>query len=453
MAERMRVLVVDDEKNIRESIERYLKLEGIETVGAENGLAAKRHLSEETFHAVVMDLRMPGMTGLQLLEWLKDEGPRIPAIMISAYGEVKDAVNAMKLGAEDYIVKPFDPTELVVRLTKIIEERKTRDSLELGRRTSDPFIDLIGESEPMQRIKKLIERIAGTQSTVLITGESGTGKEVIARAIHQRSTVADGPFTAVNLGGIPENLLESELFGYERGAFTGAVQRKVGMFELSHEGTLFLDEIGDIPLHLQVKLLRALQERKIQRLGGTQLIPFDARIIAATNRDLEAKVSSGEFREDLFYRLNVVRISVPPLSDRRNDIALLAGFLIEKLSRRLGKKVDSIEPDALDRLMQWSFPGNVRELENLLERAMIFADSSSIAAVDIDLPNDGGATALSEKTVVHEGGGGSRSLKEAEREMIAEALLRWEGNRTRAAEELGITRRTLFNKIKEYGLG
>lgn len=464
----MKVLVVDDEKNIRESIERYLKLENIDSVGAENGIAARRILSEEPFQAVVMDLRMPGMSGLELLQWLQEEGPRTPAIMISAYGEVTDAVNALKLGAEDYIVKPFDPGELVVRLKKIIEDRRLKDLLELGRRTSDPFIDLIGESGPMQRIKKLIERIAATQSTVLITGESGTGKEVIARTIHHRSSVAEGPFTAVNLGGVPEGLLESELFGYEKGAFTGAVQRKVGMFELAHGGTLFLDEIGDIPLHLQVKLLRAIQERKIQRLGGTQLIPFDARIIAATNRDLEGKVRGGEFREDLFYRLNVVRIEVPPLSQRKEDIPLLAGFLIEKLSRRLRKKIESIDPDALELLAEWSFPGNIRELENLIERAIIFAETSTISVFDIDLPDQIAENPASRRDsepgasnpgTVH---GrvpstraidyGRKSLKEVEREMIVEAMLRWQGNRTRAAEDLGITRRTLFNKIKEYGL-
>ncbi len=444
----MKVLVVDDEKNIRESVERYLKLEGIESVGAENGVAAKRLLSEEPFQAVVMDLRMPGMTGLELLEWLQSEGPRTPAIMISAYGEVHDAVDAMKLGAEDYIVKPFDPGELVVRLKKIIEDRRTKDLLELGRRTEDRFTDFIGESEPMRRIKKLIERIASTQSTVLITGESGTGKEVIARTIHQASTVSDGPFTAVNLGGIPESLLESELFGYEKGAFTGAAARKVGMFELAHGGTLFLDEIGELPIHLQVKLLRAIQERKIQRLGGTQLIPFDARIIAATNRNLEEWVKEGKFREDLFYRLNVVRVAVPPLSERREDIPLLAGFLIEKLSRRVGKRVETIDPEAMKLLMRWSFPGNVRELENLLERAIIFAEDATIVAGDIDLP------AVPEAARVPESrrNDGPKTIRDAEREMIVEALLRWEGNRTRAAEDLGITRRTLFNKIKEYGL-
>jgi two-component system response regulator AtoC len=333
-------------------------------------------------------------------------------------------------------------------LKKIVEDRRTKDLLELGRRTEDPYTDFVGESEPMLRIKKLIERIASTQSTVLITGESGTGKEVIARTIHTHSTVSEGPFTAVNLGGIPEGLLESELFGYEKGAFTGAAGRKVGMFELSHGGTLFLDEIGDLPLHLQVKLLRAIQERKIQRLGGTQLIPFDVRIVAATNRNLEEKVSAGEFREDLFYRLNVVRIEVPSLAERRKDIPLLAGFLIEKLSRRLGKRVESIDQEALDLLMRWSFPGNVRELENLIERAMIFAESNSISAADIDLP---GVSAESPNTVVRNVGP-VKTIRDAERELIVEALLRWEGNRTRAADELGITRRTLFNKIKEYGL-
>ena len=444
----MKVLVVDDEKNIRESVERYLKLEGIESVGAENGIAAKRLLSDEPFQAVVMDLKMPGMTGLELLEWLQSEGPRTPAIMISAYGEVHDAVDAMKLGAEDYIVKPFDPGELVVRLKKIIEDRRTKDLLELGRRTEERFTDFIGESEAMKRIKRLIERIASTQSTVLITGESGTGKEVIARTIHRASTLSEGPFTAVNLGGIPESLLESELFGYEKGAFTGAAARKVGMFELAHGGTLFLDEIGELPIHLQVKLLRAIQERKIQRLGGTQLIPFDARIIAATNRNLEEWVKEGKFREDLFYRLNVVRVAVPPLSERREDIPLLAGFLIEKLSRRVGKRIESIDPDALELLTRWSFPGNVRELENLLERATIFAEHATITAADIDVP----AAPDTERVPETRREGERKTIRDAEREMIVEALLRWEGNRTRAAEDLGITRRTLFNKIKEYGL-
>jgi len=437
----VKVLIVDDEKNIRESVARYLELEGIESVCAENGLAARRHLEEESFEAAVVDLRMPAMGGLELLAWLREQGPRIPVIMISAYGEVRDAVEAMKLGAEDYIVKPFDPEELIVRLRKIVENRLRSDQLELGRRTGEGAAVIVGESPAIVKIRKLVERIAPTTATVLITGESGTGKEVIARAVHALSAKANGPFTAVNLGAIPDTLLESELFGYEKGAFTGATVRKIGMFELATSGTLFLDEIGDLPLHLQVKLLRVLQERKIQRLGGLQAIPVDARVIAATNRHLEERVAEGQFREDLFYRLNVVRIEVPPLAEHREDIPYLVGHLIDRLGARAGRRISEVAPEAMEKLVAYDYPGNVRELENIVERAIIFADSGSIGPSDIDLPDRPAVRPPRPAT-----------LKSSERQAIVEALARWEGNRTKAAEALGISRRTLFNKIKEYGI-
>ena len=436
------MLMVDDEKNIRESVKSYLELEKIETITAENGLSAQRLLEQEPFSAGIIDLKMPGMDGMQLLKWIQKKGPYLPVIIISAYGEIKDAVEAMKMGAEDYIVKPFDPEELVIRLKKVIEKKQLRDRVEMGSRLNQSEMDLVGDSPPLRKIKEIIRKISPTPTTVLITGESGTGKEVIARAIHGQSNRSSGPFIAVNIGGVPETLLESELFGFERGAFTGADKRKIGIFELATGGTLFLDEIGDAALPLQIKLLRVIQEKKLQRLGGTQMIPIDVRIIAATNRNMEAKVEDGSFREDLFYRLNVIRIEVPPLREHREDIPVLSGRLIEEFNRKLGKKIEGVDPEALQSLNSYSFPGNVRELENIIERAIIFADTDNLKQKDLNLSRKPDSSPLPE----------TRTLSDLERQAIIDSLHRWEGNRTRAAKELGITRRTLFNKLKEYGL-
>ena len=322
----MKILIVDDEPNIRELMHRYLQLDKIDSDCAENGLSAQRMLKEELYDACLIDLKMPGMDGLSLIEWIRSEGFRMPIIMVSAHGEISDAVSALKQGAQDYIVKPFDPEELVIRLKKLVDAQSLRNMVENETRTAsvDDKQIFIGESPSIKKIKDLVARIADTNSTVLITGESGTGKEVVARDIHALSQVKGGPFVAINIGGVPENLLESELFGYEKGAFTGAAARKTGMFELASGGTLFLDEIGDMPLSLQVKILRVLQDRRITRLGGTDPMPINARIIAATNKDVEHLVREGKFREDLFYRLNVVRINIPPLRERREDIPLLA---------------------------------------------------------------------------------------------------------------------------------
>jgi two-component system, NtrC family, response regulator AtoC len=434
------ILVVDDEKNLRASIVGYLELEGFETAEAENGLSAQRLLETHAFSAAVLDLRMPGMDGMQLLEWIKTDGPPVPVLMISAHGDISDAVEAMKLGAKDYLVKPFDPAELVIRLRRIIEERRLRDEIEAGRRTAREHVGLIGESDAMQELRRLITRVAGTPSTVLITGESGVGKEVVARAVHAASRSCDGPFVAINIGGVPAALLESELFGHEKGAFTGAESRKAGMFELASRGTLFLDEIGELPGELQVKLLRVIQERKLRRLGGTTEIPIDSRIIAATNRDLEGAVSDGEFREDLFYRLNVVRIIIPPLRERPDDVAPLVGHFIERLNAKMGTHVSGLTPEALAALRGYPWPGNVRELENIIERSLIFAESPLLE------PRDLGMSPQESRRI--EAG----TLAALEREAIERALHRWEGNQTKAAEELGISRRTLYNKIREYGL-
>jgi two-component system response regulator AtoC len=437
----MRVLVVDDEKNIRESIQRFLNTENIETVTAENGLSAKRLLQEQVFSAGIVDLRMPGMDGLELLKWIREEGPRLPVIMISAYGEVRDAVEAMKLGAQDYVIKPFDPEELIVRLNKIVENQKLRDQIELGGRAEQPDVEALGRTQSMIEIRRTITKVADTPSTVLITGESGTGKEVIARLIHNLSSRSGNPFIPVNVGGIPESLLESELFGYERGAFTGAERRKVGLFEVASGGTLFLDEIGEMSVQLQVKLLRVLQDGKVQRLGATDLIPVDARILAATNQDLLERVRQKTFREDLYYRLNVVHLPVPPLRERMDDLPLLIGQLLGKLNHKLGKNIREVDPQALEQLRRYSFPGNVRELENLLERALIFAEGDSLSTSDLSLPR--GECLVSPRPA---------TLKSLERQAIIDALHRWEGNRTRAAAELGITRRTLLNKIRQFGI-
>ena len=449
----MKILIVDDEPNIRELMHRYLSLDGIDSDCAENGLSAQRMLSEDHYDACLVDLKMPGMDGLSLITWIRSEGFRMPIIMISAHGEISDAVTALKEGAQDYIVKPFDPEELVLRLKKLVDAQQLRNVVESESRlrADDGGPVFVGESPAIKRIKEIINRISDTSSIVLITGESGTGKEVVAREIHRSSTQSSGPFVAINIGGVPENLLESELFGYEKGAFTGAVSRKTGMFELASGGTLFLDEIGDMPLSLQVKILRVLQEKRITRLGGTTAMPINARIIAATNKNLEERVQSGAFREDLFYRLNVVRIVIPPLRQRREDIPILAAGILKRLRAEMGHRVVGLSPEALELLCQHDFFGNVRELENILERAVIFANGEVIQSDELDLRGSVPLAGSGEREETVRSGQ-PHSLKELEAEAIVRALHRWEGNRTRAAEELGISRRTLINKIAEYNL-
>ena len=378
----LRTLIVDDEKNIRDSLIKYLSLEHIEAEGAETAERAAGRLEQEAFDAVVLDLKLPGMSGQELVVWMQRRGILTPVIMISAHGQIADAVEALKAGARDYLVKPFDPAELVIKLRALVENKRRENRIEAEDRTRQDR-GLIGDTPVMRELSARIDKIAASEVTVLITGESGTGKEAAAREIHRRGTNPEEPFAAVNIGGIHEGLMESELFGHEKGSFTGAAARRQGLFELAGRGTLFLDEIGEMPLALQVKLLRVLQDRKIRRLGGTSDIPVNARIISATNRDLDAMVEQGRFREDLFYRLNVFRLIMPPLRDRREDIPLLAVYLLDKLTARMGLPRRSLGGDALEKLMGYGFPGNIRELENILERALIYGEGNSIEAGDI----------------------------------------------------------------------
>ncbi|MDR0473149.1 MAG: sigma-54 dependent transcriptional regulator [Treponema sp.] len=453
----MRVLIIDDEKNIRESLKKYLGLEDIDSTGTEDAEKALELLEKESFDALILDLKLPGMSGLQALECIKQRGIITPVIMISAHGQIQDAVAALKAGAGDYIVKPFDPAELIIKLKSLVENRRRENVIETGKR-SVPENSLIGETPVMKRLSEQISKIAASGVTVLITGESGTGKEVAAREIHSRSLNAAEPFAAVNIGGIHEGLMESELFGHEKGSFTGAVSRKQGLFELSGRGTIFLDEIGEMPAALQVKLLRVLQEKKIRRLGGSSDIPVNARIISATNQDLENAIREGRFREDLYYRLNVFRIILPPLRKRKEDIPLLTDHLLDKLCRRMGRIRPDFDAGVREKLFAYSFPGNIRELENTLERALIYCSGNIIREEDVDLHQEekhiaGKNSAPDNNTsVLTETPEKYLSLEDIEKNAILEALASSNGNRTKAAEKLGLSRKTILNKLRSWKL-
>lgn len=459
----MRVLIADDERNIRTTLSQIFSMSGIETRTAENGLAAQRLIGEERFDAAVLDLRMPGLDGLQLLTWIRESGPQIPVVMISAHGDVQDAVAAMKQGAADYVTKPFDPDDLEIRLRRIVDDDRLRRSIVPAGTAAADEPTTTSANPAMQEVLRIARRVAATDSTVLITGESGTGKEVLARDVHRMSPRAAGPFVPVNLGAVPEQLLESELFGHEKGAFTGAAARKPGVIETAAGGTLFLDEVGEMPLHLQVKILRVLQDRRIQRVGGTTQIPIDVRIIAATNRHLPDAIAAGSFREDLYYRLNVIQLELPPLRERSEDIAALAGSFLQQVQRRGGTAVSGIEPAAIRVLQRYPFPGNIRELENTIERAVLLSDGPQLGPRDVaflGITEDGAAgerprgagNAEDLDSDLAVALSGPVRLDHLEAVAIRRALMRNEKHRERTAAELGITRRTLLNKIKEYGI-
>ena len=488
--ETKRILIADDEINIRRVLEAILRRDGYDVVTAANGDEALAGMSRG-IHTVITDLKMPGLDGMGLLRRLSVDFPDIPVVMITAHGSVENAVEAVKLGAFDYVEKPFDQEQIrqivaKAMRTHVLARRDARPETPTARGR----FRLVGESSAIQQVYQVVEKVADTPSTVLITGESGTGKELVARALHDNSSRTTGPFIKINCAAIPKTLMESELFGYEKGAFTGAVGSKPGRFELAHGGSLFLDEIGEIPVEMQVKLLRVLQESEFERVGGIKTIKVDVRLITATNRDLAAEIVSGGFRDDLYYRLNVVPIHLPPLRERREDIQLLVSHFITRFNERLKKQVAGIEPDAVERLVSHHWPGNIRELENVIERTILFCECDMIRIADLPAELGGtppqglaapAAPATEERVATATSSGALPvvqgpiaptpssvpqvgeevgSLKEAvraetervERELIQRALDETAGNVTQAARKLQISRKSLQTKMKELGL-
>ncbi len=443
----MRIIVIDDQQNQRHLLGGYLKKQKHMVREASSGLIALELLKREGAEVAITDMRMPEMDGLTLLKKIKKIYPDMEVVVITAYGSIEDAVEAMKAGATDYLIKPVKLEQLDIILKKVekshrlvAENRYLRRKLE----TVESFPEFIGQSPVFKKMLSDISVIAKTDSTVFIKGESGTGKELVARAIHSSSNRRDKPFLAVNCAALPEPLLESELFGHEKGAFTGAVRRRIGRFELAHKGTIFLDEIGDISLPMQIKLLRVLETKSFERLGGSENIKVDIRLVTATNRDIESKVKDGSFREDLYYRLNVIPINLPPLRERKEDILPLVNYFIDKFSNKVGKKIEGITPQAKDLLLSHRWPGNVRELENTIERAVVLTrtgaiDSESLEAFKV---SSGGSAILSENL----------NLTTLEKKAIIEALQRTKGQLIKAAELLGIHRNTLRLKMKQYGI-
>ena len=447
-----RVLVVDDEENLRLVTRSFLRRDGYEVETAGNGEEALKLI--ETFGPdyVLTDVRMPKMGGLDLLSTLKAKGNEATVIVMSAYGSVDLAIEAIKAGAYDYIQKPFKPEELLLALRKADEReslRRENRALKAEIRDKARFEELLAKSPEMQSVFKTVAKVADFKTTALITGESGVGKELIARAIHHRSSRRNAPFVAVNCGAIPENLLESELFGYRRGAFTDAIADRAGLFEQANGGTLLLDEIGELPLSLQVKLLRVLQEETIRKLGDNKDMKVDVRILAATHRDIAAETAAGRFREDLFYRINVLTIRIPPLRERREDIPLLMDHFIARNNIRLSTNIRGVSPEARKTFLEYSWPGNVRELENTIERAMVLCESEVIGKED--LPE---RIRDADDTVQAHLASGELSIKKTVRAieeiLIKKALEKTKGNRTRAAEILEISHRALLYKITDY---
>jgi DNA-binding NtrC family response regulator len=444
------ILLIDDDPSLRRVIEYSLVESGYSVHTAASGEEGLALFQKGICDAVVTDITMPGMSGLEVLVKVRQADPNVPVIVITAYGTIESAVSAMKQGAFDYITKPFNRDELRITLERALKMRRLeKENVRLRAEVIDRyrFDAIVGGSEKIRAVIALAGRVAPSDATVLVTGESGTGKELLARGIHYSSGRAEGPFIAVNCAAIPESLIESELFGHVKGAFTGAVRDREGKFEQADGGTLFLDEIGDLRVDLQAKILRALQERTVDRVGGVKQVDLDVRVIAATNKDLEREVREGNFREDLFYRLSVVALHMPPLRDRKDDIPILAEHFLRKFSH--GPAV-RIAPDALELLTAYGWPGNVRELENVMERASILKRGDMITRDDLPEKLSRKATGASEVLLnLPEGG---LSLEELEKDLIIKALERHKGNQTRAAEYLRITRPTLIYRMEKYGL-
>ncbi len=457
------ILVVDDETNMRKVLSALLGSEGYDVETAESGARALEMLKAEQFHAMITDLKMPEMDGLELLKRARQLQPRLPIVMLTAHGTVDTAVEAIKQGAFDYLSKPFDKSEIVGVVDKALRtwEAAQHDVVEHDRKPSEP--PLIGEHPAMKEIFRMVEKVAASPSTILITGESGTGKELIAQLIHDRSERAKKPLIKLHCAAIPSTLLESELFGYEKGAFTGAVTSKPGRFELADGGTLFLDEVGDIPLEMQVKLLRVLQDQQFERVGSVKTLKTDVRLVAATNRDLQQGVRDGKFREDLFYRLNVVPIHLPPLRDRRTDIPLLIEHFRKKFNARLNRNVQTVSAATVERLAGFPWPGNIRQLENVMERSMLFCEGSELTEKDLPaleavspVPPAPGTAAAAADPGATAAGRFKELTREAsvrvQREIILKALEEHSNNVTRTAKALGLSRKGLQLKLKDLGL-
>ncbi len=443
--ERTRILVVDDEEIVRESLCGWLEKDGYTLGTAADGPSAIARVKAEPWSILLVDLKMPGMDGLQVLEEARKIQPAATAVIMTAYATVDTAVSAMKMGAFDYLVKPFDPEELSLMIEKIVTQQALlRENLLLRKvlKREYRFRDLLSKSPAMQAVFELARTAARSNSTILVLGESGTGKEVLARAIHLESPRSEAAFVAVSCAALTETLLESELFGHEKGAFTGAVARRKGKFEAADGGTLFLDEIGDVSPKLQLDLLRVLEDRRFFRVGGSEAISVDVRIIAATNRDLKKAAEDGRFREDLYYRLNVIPIRIPALRERREDIPLLVDHFLERLGAEMARRVEGVSADAMGVLMAHDWPGNVRELRNVLERGIVVAQGNVIQAADLGLTPGTVAPPLLDN--------GASSLEEVERRHICAVLHQSGGNVSHAARILGIERATLYNTMKKY---
>jgi DNA-binding NtrC family response regulator len=445
------ILIVEDEARMRRLLELNLNEDGFATLSAEDAESGLKLLRENQVHLVLTDLKLPGMNGLEFLQSVKGVNASLPVIVMTAFGTVETAVEAMKAGASDYVLKPFSLAEMRMVVHKELDVHRLREenrSLReaLGRRYEHP--NVIARSAKMQEVLAIVERVAPTNSTVLLGGESGVGKDLIARAIHEKSRRAAGPFLKINSTAIPENLLESELFGYEKGAFTGATASKPGKFELADKGTMFLDEIGDVPPAIQVKLLRVLQEREFERLGGTKTLKVDVRLIAATNRDLREALEQGTFREDLYYRLNVVPVDIAPLRQRKDDIPDLVNLFIARFAGDAEKKIQGITPEAMHILMGHYWPGNVRELQNIIERACALTSGALLEPRDIQLDSRISKPAEGSNGFVPQG----MTLEQWEDEIIREALRRSSGNKSQAARLLGLSRNALRYRLSRIGI-
>jgi DNA-binding NtrC family response regulator len=450
MKPQVEILVVDDEVNIRSALVTILEKRGHRVSAVGSGEEAWAILRDTPVDLILTDLKMPGMGGIELLRKVKDDCPDTEVVVMTAYGSVETAVEAMRLGAYDYVTKPIEKDRFPVVVEKAlerrrlaVENRRLREDLQ----TRKHYDRMIGNSEPMHRVYELVEQVAGSDITILIEGESGTGKELVARAIHQKSAVAAGPFVTLNCGALPDNLFESELFGYERGAFTGAMSTKAGRFELADGGTLFLDEIGELSLKAQVDFLRVLETKEFRRLGGTRVTKVNTRVVAATNRNLEEAVKSGAFRDDLYYRLNVIPIRLPPLRNRTEDIPLLVESFLEEFSRAHQKNPMEVSPSAMRLLKLYSWPGNIRELRNVIERLVVTVREKVIQPVH--LPLEVQASREEARTMVVTLG---TALEEIERDVIRRTLAEVTNHREKAAALLGISPRTLQYKIKQYGI-